>query len=192
MDSLYKRAVVKEKTVVGFFYSISRKGIGELWPLHLGENTIGCSEDNDIQLKELSVSCKHASILIEKTYPEEHLVACIKKVDKSSVVYVNGEKVITDKILCKDRDIVIVGSNYQLFLSLINARSLGLEISDAFASLEGWGGQEKSDISTDSGLPMKNGIFNPYSSDNRRFVSKSTAEVEREFEVSKSDRTIVS
>ena len=31
--------------VVGFLYSISRKGIGEYWPVHIGRNKIGRDAD---------------------------------------------------------------------------------------------------------------------------------------------------
>lgn len=46
--------------VVGFLYSISRKGIGEYWPVHIGRNKIGRDADCDVILKEGTVSGIHA------------------------------------------------------------------------------------------------------------------------------------
>ena len=41
-----------EPPVVGFLYSVSKRGITEYWPLHIGGNTIGQSNGNDIVLHE--------------------------------------------------------------------------------------------------------------------------------------------
>ena len=52
--------------VVGFLYSISRQGIGEYWPLHIGSNKIGRSGNCDICLKEGTVSDIHAELNIKQ------------------------------------------------------------------------------------------------------------------------------
>ena len=39
-----------EKPVIGFLYSVSKKGKSEYWPLHIGKNTIGTSNKCDINL----------------------------------------------------------------------------------------------------------------------------------------------
>lgn len=58
------------KPIVGFLYSISRTGIGEYWPLHIGQNIIGNGPDCDIVLGEGTVSHKHANLHINKIHKQ--------------------------------------------------------------------------------------------------------------------------
>ena len=133
--------------VVGFLYSISRKGIGEYWPLHLGTNTIGRSEDNDICLKEMSVSSKHATLSIKQmksTHKENHT--------------------------CKANDIITVGANYKLLLILIDAEEYGLSVAEEFvedkdAANDNMGYQTQPRGGFGDDATQNN--FRPYSADNR-------------------------
>ena len=118
--------------VVGFLYSISRKGIGEYWPLHLGTNTIGRSEDNDICLKEMSVSSKHATLSIKQMKSTHKLIASIRDTGSKTGMYLNDEELDYENHTCKANDIITVGANYKLLLILIDAEEYGLSVSEEF------------------------------------------------------------
>lgn len=126
----------REDAVVGFLYSISRKGIGEYWPLHLGMNTIGRSSECSIQLKEQSVSERHAVINIKKMKTTDVLIASIRDEGSKNGMFLNSEELDYDMHTCKNGDIITVGFNYQLLLILINASSCGLFMSENFQAVE--------------------------------------------------------
>ena len=86
------------KPVVGFLYSIARKGNAEYWPLHLGRNTIGQSKDNDVVLQESSISAFHAVIRIIQT---NRLKAFILDTGSSNGTLVNGEPLKFNRNECK-------------------------------------------------------------------------------------------
>jgi len=65
------------KPVVGFVYSISRQGVGEYWPLHVGANTIGSFPNCDICLREATVSAEHAVLVVRKMKNPEKTIASI-------------------------------------------------------------------------------------------------------------------
>lgn len=126
----------REQAVVGFLYSVSRKGIGEYWPLHLGSNTIGRSDSCSIQLKEQTVSEKHAVINIKKLKTTDVLIASVRDEGSKNGMFLNDEELDYDNHTCKNGDIITVGSNYQLLLILINASQYGLKVSEDFQAIE--------------------------------------------------------
>lgn len=154
--------------VVGFLYSISRKGIGEYWPLHLGTNTIGRSEDNDICLKEMSVSNKHATLSIKQMKSTHKLIASIRDTGSKTGMYLNDEELDYENHTCKANDIITVGANYKLLLILIDAEEYGLSVSEEFV-------EDKDAAEAPAPYQARGGFgddatqnnFRPYSSDHR-------------------------
>ncbi len=153
--------------VVGFLYSISRKGIGEYWPLHLGTNTIGRSEDNDICLKEMSVSSKHATLSIKQMKSTHKLIASIRDTGSKTGMFLNDEELDYENHTCKANDIITVGSSYKLLLILIDAEEYGLSVAEGFV-------EDKQSTEDDFGFQAQGGFgdatqskFRPYSADNR-------------------------
>lgn len=120
--------------VIGFLYSISRKGIGEYWPLHLGTNTIGRSSDNDIVLLERSISEHHATLSIKQMKSTGKLIASIRDVGSKNGMYLNDEELDYDNHTCKLNDIITVGSCYKLLLILIDAADYGLSVAEDFVA----------------------------------------------------------
>ena len=149
--------------VVGFLYSISRKGIGEYWPLHLGTNTIGRSSDCDIVLKERSVSEHHAVISIKQMKSTKKLIASIRDVGSKNGMYLNKEELDYDNHTCKLHDIITIGTSYKLLLILIDAEDYGLSVAENFAATE----EDDTFFSDIPGGDNTQGHFNPYNSDNR-------------------------
>lgn len=163
---------VKPNThVVGFLYSISRKGIREYWPLHLGTNTIGRSEENDVCLKEMSVSSKHATLSIKQMQSTHKLIASIRDVGSKTGLFLNDEELDYENHTCKSNDVIIVGANYKMVLLLIDTEEYGLSISEDFV-------EEKETETNDFENYQTQGIggygadstqrkFDPYSASNR-------------------------
>jgi pSer/pThr/pTyr-binding forkhead associated (FHA) protein len=153
--------------VVGFLYSISRKGIGEYWPLHLGTNTIGRSEDNDICLKEMSVSSKHATLSIKQMKSTHKLIASIRDTGSKTGMFLNDEELDYENHTCKANDIITVGSSYKLLLILIDAEEYGLSVAEGFV-------EDKQSTEDEFGFQPQvvfgdatQSKFRPYSADNR-------------------------
>lgn len=123
--------------VVGFLYSISRKGIGEFWPLHLGTNTIGRSSDNDIVLREMTVSEHHADILVKQLKKSGNkVIASIRDAGSKTGIVVNDEELGYDTFTCKTNDIITIGSCYRLLLLLIDTEQYGLTVADNFMAAD--------------------------------------------------------
>ena len=124
------------KPVAGFLYSISRQGIGEYWPLYLGQNTIGSSDRCDICLREGTVSSEHAVIVVRKMRNPEKTIASISDARSTNGTMVNNESLGFSAVECFNGDIITVGENYELVLLLIDVQTLGLRVSDNFIPLE--------------------------------------------------------
>lgn len=118
--------------VVGFLYSISRKGIGEYWPLHLGPNKIGRASDCDIILNEMSVSEHHAEIRVRLFKKTHSIIASISDIGSKNGILINDEEIEFESHKCKSNDIILIGNAYKLLLLLIDAEQSGLTIADNF------------------------------------------------------------
>lgn len=170
--------IVKPKDntpVIGFLYSISRKGIGEYWPLHLGTNTIGRTNDNDIVLLEKSVSEHHATLSIKQMKSTGKLIASIRDVGSKNGMYLNDEELDYDNHTCKLNDIITVGSCYKLLLILIDAADYGLSVAEDFMA-------EDEDVQEEFMGPQQFAVgdatqsrFNPYES--KRTVDTGTVDL---------------
>ncbi len=120
------------KPVVGFLYSVSRRGIGEYWPLYIGPNTIGQSGKCDICLKEGTISAEHAVLVVRKMKNPEKTVASISDARSTNGTMVNGVSLAFNAVECFNNDIITVGENYELVLILIDTVTLGLKAVENF------------------------------------------------------------
>lgn len=122
--------------VVGFLYSISRQGIGEYWPLHIGRNTIGRSPECDICLRERTVSDLHAALNIKQMKTTHKVLASLKDEGSKNGIFVNEEELTYDTHACANHDIITIGLHYKLLLILIDAEQMGLSVSEEFIEAE--------------------------------------------------------
>ena len=125
------------KPVVGFVYSISRTAIGEYWPIHIGQNTIGQNPASDIVLSEGTVSSDHAVLVVRKMKNPEKVIASISDARSTNGTMLNGESLGFSAVECKNGDIITIGDNYELYLVLIDTPSLGLKVCADFIPVQG-------------------------------------------------------
>lgn len=147
--------------VIGFLYTISRKGIGEFWPLHIGANLIGSSSDCDICLKERTVSGEHAVLVVRRMKNTNKIIASIKDDTSKNGTLVNGEDLGFSSRECFNGDRITIGSGYELLLVLIDAQALGLRVAENFIPLE----DEEEDVPLNTIVDYNK--FNPYDHNNR-------------------------
>lgn len=133
--SAYKR-VYSGKPIVGFLYSVSRTAAGEFWPLHIGQNTIGQGPSCDIVLPEATVSSEHAVLVVRKMKKPEKVIASISDARSTNGTMLNGESLGFSAVECHNGDIIMIGDNYELFLILVDAASLGLTVAENFIPVE--------------------------------------------------------
>lgn len=157
-----RRPVVSGKPVVGFLYSVSRLASGEYWPLHIGQNTIGQNPDSDIVLPEGTVSSDHAVLVVRKMKKPEKVIASISDARSTNGTMINGESLGFSAVECKNGDIITVGDNYELFLILVDAPSLGLSVSENFISIDE--GETYNDMEQDlePGMTRPGEDYQPY------------------------------
>lgn len=126
----------KLSPVVGFLYSISRKGIGEYWPVCIGQNTIGRDASNDVVLGEATVSTRHAVLNVKQLKQSKKLVAQIRDEGSKNGITVNEDELDFGNFECHNGDVIRIGDNYQLLLILIDAEQCGLSIAEEFLSTD--------------------------------------------------------
>lgn len=135
-----ENTLVSSEPVVGFLYSVSRTSAGEYWPLHLGENTIGRDDDNDIVLSEMTVSGHHATLNIRRMKTTKEYLADIY-VRGVNGGFVNEEEV-RKEAECKSGDFLTIGDNYVLYLILVNPFELGMKVAENFTPAESASGKK--------------------------------------------------
>ena len=129
------KGMVNENPVVGFLYSISRQGIGEYWPLHIGKNRIGRASDNDVVLKEMTVSDYHATLNVRRL-ANNKIIASVQDAGSKTGLYVNDEELDFEMHNCQNNDLLTIGKAYQLVLLLIDTDSYGLSVANNFMQAE--------------------------------------------------------
>lgn len=153
--------------VVGFLYSISRQGIGEYWPVHLGTNKIGRSEDCSIRLRENTVSDLHAELYVKQMKTTHKILASLRDVGSKNGIFVNDEELDYGTHECFNNDLITIGLNYRLLLILIDAEALGLSVSENFIAVQE---EEEPEIP----FQPQSTSFNPYDH-NRRPITGTVA-----------------
>ena len=115
---------LQNRPLIGVLYSISAGIEGELFPVYVGRNTIGSDMSCDISLRETSVSAQHGILLARKqtnTNGDEYIKVILSDTNSSYGTCVNGERLNFEKVTCNDGDVISIGQNYVLVLSLFNA-----------------------------------------------------------------------
>ena len=127
--------VISGKPVVGFLYSVSRTLAGEYWPLYIGQNTIGKSPSCNICLKEGTISEDHAVLVVRKMKNPEKVIASISDARSTNGTMLNGQSLGFSAEECHNGDIITIGDNYELYLILVDAPTLGLKAKENFIAI---------------------------------------------------------
>lgn len=172
--SITRGSATKSKPIVGFLYSVSKSSFGEFWPLYLGPNSIGSSNESDIVLNEGTVSSEHALITIHKDEDPEEIFAVLEDTHSTNGVKLNGKSIRFERMECKHMDIIRIGKNYELLVLLIDTGALGLHPSENFVEVQrssrnAMGG--KRIISREGGSPIENTPSSSVSDMKRRITS---------------------
>lgn len=126
-----------QKPIVGFLYSISKSASAEFWPVRIGSNSIGRSNDCDISLGEATVSEQHAILVVRQMKNPEKIIASICDARSTCGTMINGESLGFDQRECFNGDIITIGEHYDLYFMLIDAKQIGLNVCHNFIPTQG-------------------------------------------------------
>lgn len=116
------------RPLMGVLFSVSCDNCGEIYPLYVGRNFVGCEPEADVYLAEESVGVRHAVIQIRNIPTEKGRVISFSISDSDSVsgTYVNGDKLGFDKWLLRPGDIIRFGNCYEFAFQPLVADICGL------------------------------------------------------------------
>lgn len=124
------------KPVIGFLYSVSRMGVGEYWPLHVGSNSIGRKPDCDVSLQEATVSQQHAVLVVRIMKNPEKVIASICDSQSTCGTMINGESLGFEPRECVNGDVITIGEHYDLYFILIDVKQIGLKVAEGFIPVQ--------------------------------------------------------
>ncbi len=131
------RIKLQPRPVAGVLYSVSRDVCGEIFPVYLGRNTIGCTPESDIYLNEETVSPNHAVLLIRQLqdeYGNRKVTMNITDYDSDFGTAVNGVKLGYDRESLKGNEIIQIGNAYYFIFVPLDPVPFGLGQVSGFMS----------------------------------------------------------
>lgn len=138
MQSQPTGTAVHNTPIAGFFYSVSRTNAGEYWPIYEGPNKIGRAADSIVQLNDPLVSDKHATLVVRPMYNANQKTGILVYIqDDASTcgTMLNGNSLGFEPKECHHGDILTIGPNYELYLILVDAASVGLTQKEALQNV---------------------------------------------------------
>jgi pSer/pThr/pTyr-binding forkhead associated (FHA) protein len=138
MQSQPNNAAMHSTPIAGFFYSVSRTMAGEYWPIYEGPNKIGRAQDSVVQLNDPLVSDKHATLVVRPMYTANQKTGVLVYIqDDASTcgTMLNGNSLGFEPKECHHGDILTIGPNYELYLILVDAASVGLAPKEALQNI---------------------------------------------------------
>lgn len=130
---------LQDRPLAGALFSASADGLGEIYPIYVGRNTIGSSEESDLYLSEGSVAPNHAVILVRRLRGadgREVTRISITDYDSEFGTVVNGERLAYDSCQLRGGEVIQVGRAYRFLLRLFDSTLPGLGESPDFFPLE--------------------------------------------------------
>ena len=118
--------------LVGFLVTFSKTEIGEYWELREGNNSIGSSAENSIELSEKHVSGKHANLNVSKDASNNSWKFQIVDLSSSNGTELNGSRLpIYSGVELTNNDRIKIGE-YTLVLIAADKFVMNLFKSDKF------------------------------------------------------------
>lgn len=130
--------VTHNTPIAGFLYSVSRTMAGEFWPIYEGPNKIGRSVEAVVQLNDPLISENHATLVVRPMYNQNQKTGILVYVqDDASTcgTMLNGNSLGFEPKECRHGDILTIGPNYELYLILVDAASVGLAPKEALQNV---------------------------------------------------------
>lgn len=113
---------MQNRVVVGVLFSVSKGLLGEIFPLYLGRNLIGKSNNCDVCLQENTVSSEHAILYIRKnngnTTPHYDITFTDYNSEYGSSV--NQEDGRYETLPVKENDILTIGRHYKFIIKVFD------------------------------------------------------------------------
>jgi hypothetical protein len=126
-------AGVSRKILTGILVSYSKDGLGEIFHIYLGSNSIGSAQSNDIILNEKSVSKVHANINVRRLRKDNSLVYELKDSNSTTGTILNDKdhSEYNNYMKLKDEDILEIGA-YKIIFKSFDPELLGLSKNEDF------------------------------------------------------------
>lgn len=147
---------LQDRPLVGVLLSASADGMGEIFPIYLGKNTIGRKQDCDVRLNEATVSLNHAVILV-RTATDEHgqIRLNASLTDYSLSDYgsnVDGVQAEYDKLMIQNGSTICIGRGYVFTIYLFNPWIPGFGQNPVFAQAEEFRSRERMNSDDDKDI----------------------------------------
>lgn len=127
---------LEERVVAGVLFSISKGILGEIFPLYLGDNLIGNTEDCDVRLFEKSISPKHLLLNIKKIGDPIQYKVTITDLNSMFGTMVNETDARYESLSISENDILTVGLHYKFIIKLFEVEKANLLEEEGFESLQ--------------------------------------------------------
>lgn len=137
-DTRAVRFELQERPIAGILYSVSRDSLGEIYPVYVGRNTIGCEAECDIYLTEQTVSPNHAVLLVRmlpNSDGSRTMNISLTDYDSDFGTAVNGMKLGYDREPLSGNEIIQIGNSYQFLFVPLDASRYGLGSIPGFMSI---------------------------------------------------------
>jgi pSer/pThr/pTyr-binding forkhead associated (FHA) protein len=124
---------VSGKVLTGILVSYSKDGLGEIFNIYLGANSIGSANSNDIILNEQSVSKIHANINVRRMRKDNSLVYELKDSNSTTGTILNNKdhSEYNNYMKLKDEDILEIGA-YKIIFKSFDPELLELSKNEDF------------------------------------------------------------
>lgn len=126
---------LQQRVIIGVMFSVSKGLLGEIFPIYLGRNVIGCSKSCDIRLMEKTVSEEHAVLYARSDgYPDECQLT-ITDYGSSHGTMINQRDCRYETSTVIDNDILTIGRHYKLMIKLFDISNARLFEDNEFEEL---------------------------------------------------------
>lgn len=111
---------LQPRVLAGVLYSISKGLLGEIFPVYLGDNTLGKEEGCEIRLQEATVSLRHGYLQITRDDAEGTIHAIFTDRGSTYGSEINGVDARYETLCLNDGDILGIGLHYRLLFKIFD------------------------------------------------------------------------
>ena len=117
-------------------FSISHGLLGEMFPLYLGRNIVGYTENCDVRLLENTVSSEHAIIYIKKDESVTGYNITITDYNSTYGTLVNNLDGRYETLQVNENDVLTIGKHYRLLVKMFNTDKAALQEEPEFEAMQ--------------------------------------------------------